>query len=425
MFAKIQRAFTHMAVALLTGAILFPVTSVGAAPVRGKENTGPQAAPASSKNPRKQIGKYAVELRLPEGGLYAEETIDIEFRLTDTSNDDPVLGAAGVIQAKSAAKVTMPAMPGMPAQAPKIHSEGVPGDYGIEAFFPHGGEYQIDLTITPPGEPKSFLVSFKVDVKDAENAKNRKPRPRPFYVEIVNRPDLQAGEATPLRFAIRETKSKEIVKDFDIAHEQRFHLIMVSKDLGWFTHEHPEQQSDGTFTIDQIFPAGGEYRIFADVAPRGAGSQVLPTTLKVAGGKPNWDTSLKTTPLTAEVDGIKATLQAQDKLVPVGKSTALTFQLTDPTSGKPITDLEPYLGAMGHLIIIHQDGQTFVHSHPMEDETGIAKSKAGSVTFNARFPKPGRYKAWGQFQRSGKVITIPFVMDINGTSALTASRHQE
>ena len=77
-------------------------------------------------------------------------------------------------------------------------------------------------------------------------------------------------------------------------------------------------------------------------------------------------------------------------------------------------DLEPYLGAFGHLMIIHQDGQTFVHSHPMEDEAGIAQSKLGNVAFNARFPKPGIYKAWGQFQRNDKVITIPFVFEVKG-----------
>lgn len=417
MFSLSRRAVARMAAALPACALFLPAVFARAEPATAQ--TG-RAVSAPAGNPVKKSGKYAVELRIPEGGVYASEVIDIEFRLTDTSNNDPVLGAAGVIRARPTAKVTMPSMPGMPAQVPKIHTEGVPGDYGIECFFPHGGEYQIDLTIAPPGEPRPFTVSFTVEVQDAEAAQNRKPRPKPFVVELVNRPNATAGQPTALRFAIRDTKSRAVVKDFDIAHEQIFHLIMVSKDLGWFAHEHPQQQADGTFTLEQTFPAGGEYRLFADVAPRGAGSQVLPTTLKVSGEKPNWDTTLKTTPLSAEVDGIRAVLRPQDKLIPIGRSTALTFALTDPESGRPLSDLEPYLGAFGHLILIHQDGQTFVHSHPMEDEAGIAASKGGNVTFNARFPKPGRYKAWGQFQRGGRVITVPFVMDVRGTSTLTS-----
>ena len=163
----------------------------------------------------------------------------------------------------------------------------------------------------------------------------------------------------------------------------------------------------------QSFPAGGDYRLFADVAPKGAGSQVLSVPLKVTGAKPAWNTALTPTPLTTTVDGITATLDIANKILPIGRTIPVGFKLTDSAS-KPITDLEPYLGAFGHLILIHQDGQTFVHSHPMEDDAGLALSKAGTVVFNARFPKPGRYKAWGQFQRAGKVITVPFVFDVKG-----------
>jgi hypothetical protein len=370
------------------------------------------AAFAQIKPVEKKVGKYAVTIRVPET-LYAEEVTDIEFRLGDTSNNDPVLGAAGVIRAKTLAKVTMPSMPGMPAQSPKIHAEGVPGDYGIETYFPHGGEYLVELTLTAPGADKPFKVSFTVDVKDAEAMKNRKPKPKPFYAELINKPNAKAGEPAPLVIAIRDTKTKANVKDFDVAHEKIFHLIMVSKDLGWFVHEHPEQQPDGTFTISQTFPAGGEYRIFADVAPKGAGSQVLATTLKVSGAKPTWNSVLTPTSLTATVDGITANLTANDKTLPIGRTTPLGFRLTD-ANGKPVTDLETYLGAYGHLMIIHQDGQTFVHSHPQEDAAGIALSKSGTVVFDARFPKAGIYKAWGQFQRGGKVVTIPFVINVDG-----------
>ncbi len=372
---------------------------------------------AQTKPVEKKVGKYAVTIRVPET-IYAEEVTDIEFRLGDTSNNDAVLGAAGVIRAKTIAKVTMPAMPGMPVQSPKIHTEGIPGEYGIETYFPHGGEYFIELELTAPGEAKPIKVSFTVDVKDAEAMKNRKPKPKPFYAELLDKPIAKSGEAVPLHIAIRDTKTKEIVKEFDEAHTKLFHLIIVSKDLGWFVHEHPEQQPDGTFTITQTFPAGGEYRIFADVAPKGAGSQVLPTVLKVAGSAPTWDTKLQPTPTLTETDGIRAQLKFTDNLLPIGKTTPLTFVLTDPANGKPITDLEPYLGAMGHLILIHQDGQTFVHSHPMEDDAAMAKAKGGSVAFNARFPKPGLYKAWGQFQRNGKVITVSFVLNVKGRQLL-------
>ncbi len=79
-----------------------------------------------------RVGKYQVELRVPENGLVAGETVDVEFRLSDTTQNDAIEGKKGVPNAAPRATVTMPAMPGMPVVKPTIHSEGVPGDYGIE-----------------------------------------------------------------------------------------------------------------------------------------------------------------------------------------------------------------------------------------------------------------------------------------------------
>lgn len=363
---------------------------------------------------QKTVGKYTITLRPPAEGLFAGEQVDIEFRLLDTSKLDPVSGATGVVRVQTRAVITMPEMAGMPAQNPKVHTEGVPGDYGLECYFPHGGQYQIALSLQLPGESKPLTTSFLVDVQDAEARQGKKPAPKPYFVEAKSTGMPEAGKPAALRFTIRDSKTKAIIKDFDIAHTKVFHLLLASKDLSWFVHEHPEAQPDGTFTLSQVFPAGGEYKIYADVAPRGAGSQILGTSLKV-GGKAVAPVALVPSSTKNTVDGVMASLSAAVNPIPVGRSASLTFKLTDTTTGQPVTDLEPYLGAYGHLMIIHQDGQTVVHSHPAEDEAGLAASRKGTVAFNARFPKPGIYKAWGQFQRSGKVITIPFVLKIGGS----------
>ncbi|MBB6050804.1 FixH family protein [Armatimonas rosea] len=370
-----------------------------------------QVAPAPA-GLQKTLGKYSLTLRVPAEGIFAGEQLDIEFRLLDTSKLDPVSGATGVTRVQAKAIVTMPEMAGMPAQSPKIHTEGVPGDYGLECYFPHGGQYQIALSLTIPGESKPLTARFLVDVQDAEARQGKKPAPKPYFVELKSVGSAEAGKPVELRFTIRDTKTKAVVKDFDIAHTKVFHLLLASRDLSWFAHEHPEAQPDGTFTISQVFPSGGEYRVYADVAPRGAGSQILGTSLKVSGAAPK-PVALVPSATKNTVDGITASFSATNP-IPVGRSTSLAFLLTDASSGQPVTDLEPYLGAFGHLMIIHQDGQTVVHSHPAEDEAGLAQSRKGNVLFNARFPKPGLYKAWGQFQRAGKVVTIPFVLKIGG-----------
>jgi len=373
------------------------------------------ASIASTQTPPKNIvnaGKYQIELRVPDEGIFAGEQIDVEFRLSDTTEDDPIEGKRGVPNANPTASVTMPAMPGMPVMRPRIHSEGVPGDYGIELFFPHGGGYQVQVVATPPGA-KPVKATFLVNVHDATARKGVKVS-KPFAVETIGFPDhAKAGRQISLRLAIKDTKTGARVRQFDVSHTKLLHLMIVSKDLGWFVHEHPVPHPDGTFTLDQTFPAGGDYLVFADAAPKDKGSQVISTSVHIEGPRAAWPTKLTLTHGPVESGGIVADFRPLENPLPVGKSTVVAFRLTDRKSGKPIADLEPYLGASGHLMIIHQDGQVFVHSHPAEDAEATKRLKQGEVRFTARFPKPGMYKAWVQFQRHGKVVTLPFVFKVN------------
>lgn len=360
-------------------------------------------------NPVQKAGKYAVELRVPSEGVYAGEEVDIEFRITDTSREDPVLGAPGVIRAKIAGRIAMPSMPAMPNAVPKIHSEGVPGDYGLVTTFPHGGEYRISLNITAPGAAEPFTVHFPLEVKD-EGLAGRKPAPKPFTLELKTEPARPvAGRPTRMFFVVRSRETGKPVTDFDIVHEQLFHLILVRDDLGAFFHEHPERQPDGTFTFTFTFPTGGSWRAFGDIAPKGAGSQVTSVRFTVdgpRGQRANLMPALR--PVVTE-NGL--TLAMRPMNLVARKTLPVTFTLTD-SSGRPVTDLQPWLGAMAHLILIERDAQTFVHSHP--DETDPRNGLNGALTFLARFPKPGIYKGWVQFQRNGAIQTLPFVVRATG-----------
>jgi hypothetical protein len=162
------------------------------------------------------------------------------------------------------------------------------------------------------------------------------------------------------------------------------HLIAVRRDLAHFAHEHPVQNGN-EFRLRLTFPSGGDYRLFADVAPTGAGSQILMAKLKVAGP----ETPEPARPAVAVEMKTAAALPAR-------QSTPVEFRIADPAG------LEPYLGAAGHLILIHEDAETFVHSHPTEET-----ARNGELQFLSRLPKPGAYRGWLQFQRSGQVVTYP------------------
>ena len=90
-----------------------------------------------------------------------------------------------------------------------------------------------------------------------------------------------------------------------------------------------------------------------------------------------------------------------------GAENMLMFSLKQ--NGKAVTDLEPYLGALGHSVILREGTLDFIHAHPMED---VGATQNGMVDFMVNFPEPGTYKVFTQFQRGGKVITTDFVVSV-------------
>ncbi|HEV2690961.1 MAG TPA: FixH family protein [Bryobacteraceae bacterium] len=348
--------------------------------------------PAESK---RTAGKYQVTLRIAPEGLFAQEESEIEFHVEDSSLQDPLTGAAPVIRADAEVSIDMPAMTGMPQFRETAHPEAVPGDYGVHPTFSHGGDYVMRIVIKPPQE-EAFHVEFPLSVQDAAAGHNRKQHPPRFQLQFVSSPKTpKAGEPADLQFSVRERDNpKTALTAFDRTHEKLLHLIVVRDDLSHFAHVHPTFGADGIFRTQHVFPAGGEYHLFADVAPKGAGSQVLMAKLKVSG-------SPGPSPPTANTsEGPTVQLQNERERFPVKKTTRVVFTV-QPTEG-----VEPYLGARAHLIAIYQDAITFVHAHADESQPFD-----GTFVFLGRFPQPGRYRAWVQFKYHGQVITREFTLE--------------
>ncbi len=385
------------------------------------------------QGPAQKAGKYQVSLRLPEEGLVSGDEQQIEFRVVNLSREDPVLGPAAVVRAVAQAVITMPAMPSMPKIEVLAHSEGVPGDYGLHPTFAHGGDYLLLLKIAPPAD-EPFAIEFPLKV--ADELPNRKPRPKPFKLELATAPGkIKAAEPAKLQLKVRANRETldpagiptgkrrlEQVMTFDLIHEKLMHLIIVRKDLSFFSHQHPEIQADGSFALSSfIFPRAGVYQLFADIAPKGAGGQVLLATLKVEGrpDQPGTESALRNTSNRAIdqiVEGVRVTFigSAGSGAIISKKTVPLAVAMHQAGSGEAVNDLQPYLGALAHLIIIHEDAQTFVHAHPddREPDNGLQ----GHLTFLARLPKPGLYRAWVEFQRGGKVNTAVFIIEAKEAS---------
>lgn len=244
-----------------------------------------------------------------------------------------------------------------------------------------------------------------------------------FTVKMTVAPDPpQPGQPAQLTFTVYGPDQPEAITKYDVVHEKQLHLLLVSRDLAEFQHEHPVMDPDGIWRIPLTFPQPGPYRFFLDITPTGQSQQVLRQDVTVPG--PVQPQPLKLDRSPQLVQGMKIELLSDPAVLTVG-SEMLTFRITE--NGKPVKNLEPYLGAMGHLVIVDRSAEQFLHAHPLERgahamaghdaqamHAGLPAGTRGGpeVAFHTEFTVPGTYKLWGQFQRAGKVFVAPFVVEV-------------
>lgn len=190
------------------------------------------------------------------------------------------------------------------------------------------------------------------------------------------------------------------VTDFEVEHEREMHLIVVRRDLSGYQHLHPRRGPDGTWSVDLRLPEAGVYRAYADFATDGR-SFTLATDLFVAG-------AFAPAPLPApqpidEVAAYRAVLTTRD--VSPGASAALAYDLS--RDGRPLEDVEPYLGADGHLVALREGDLAFLHVHPEESDT------PGRIRFAAELPSAGRYRLFLQFKHDGGVRTVAHTLEVS------------
>jgi hypothetical protein len=228
----------------------------------------------------------------------------------------------------------------------------------------------------------------------------------PYHLEIDTSPRApRAGVSTRFLLRVIDPHLNAFIRNFETVHERPLHLFILSQDLAYFAHVHPTLRRDGSFIYTGVLPTPGAYRLIADFLPVAGAPQMLQQTVVTAGytgsllpgAQPAEDLADKV------VEGVRVHLSLPP---PVGgREQLLTFEFFDAVSGAPVTDLEPYLGATGHLLFVSSDLQTVAHSHPVSDMTGAV---GPAVVFQALFPRAGRYRLWVQVQRHGRVLVAPF-----------------
>ncbi|MFD7308403.1 heavy-metal-associated domain-containing protein [Promicromonospora sp. NPDC059942] len=222
----------------------------------------------------------------------------------------------------------------------------------------------------------------------------------------VTVPD-EVGERGALSFSITSADGAAVT-EFATEHDKELHLVVVRSDGERFRHVHPTMSADGVWSMPWTWDEAGTYRVLADFVPEATGENLtLGRTVDVAG-------DLDARPATAvsasdTTGGYTATLTGD--LSASGEST-LTATVT--RDGEPVTDLEPYLGAFGHLVALRAGDLAYLHVHPEGDEPAPGAVSGPDVTFMTEAPTPGRYLLYLDFKVDGDVHTARFVLDTEG-----------
>jgi len=247
------------------------------------------------------------------------------------------------------------------------------------------------------------------------------PETAEYDVKVETWPKApKAGEKIKFRFTIFHPATGKQVKEFNILHDMPFHFFIVSQDFEHFEHIHPEKQTDGSFTIETNLPVAGYYKLFCDFFPVGGMPQVTHHYLVTAGYSGDLvSAQARLVPdrsLVKTVEGTRIELKFDPTQPFSGRPATLHYHLVDEKTGEPVKDLQPYLGAWGHTLILSEDGTDYLHSHPNEmipDEADRSNLKGGpDIVFDTFFPRPASYRIWSQFQRHNKVFTVSFTVAV-------------
>jgi hypothetical protein len=219
------------------------------------------------------------------------------------------------------------------------------------------------------------------------------------YTLALEQDAVPSAGTAPVSFRVLGPDGHAVAA-YEEKHEEDLHLVAVRRDLSGFQHVHPTLGADGVWTTPlDLTP--GSWRLFADFAPAADGeNRVLGADLAVAG-------DLVPTPLsgpapTAEVDGYTVTLTGE---LPPGEEAELT--LTVSREGRPVTDLQPYLGAYGHLVVLRAGDLAYLHVHPVRELAAGPR-----IEFATTPPSAGTYRLFLDFKHGDEVRTAAFTVAV-------------
>lgn len=226
---------------------------------------------------------------------------------------------------------------------------------------------------------------------------------------------LAPGKPGALTLELQDAAGTRVTA-LDVVHTKQLHLIVVSPDLSFFAHVHPEARPDGKLGVEVTLPGPATYVAFADFKPTGSPQTVARGTIELPGetARPK-PLEVSALPARGTFDGFEVSLRSKAPLA-AGHDAVLELEIF--AKGAPVADLQDYLGARGHCVIISEDTTGYLHSHPL----GGTGSK---VQFHTTLPAAGKYKVWAEFRPGGKTLLASFVIDVPTEAAAPGEKPHE
>jgi hypothetical protein len=232
------------------------------------------------------------------------------------------------------------------------------------------------------------------------------------YTLALDNPIVAANPDTGLSFRILSPTGAPVQRYVE-THEKLLHLIVVRNDLADFQHVHPTLGPDGSWDVPLDLARAGDYRVYADFMPTGGPALTLGANLHVAG---DYDPQPLPPPSqTAQVDGYTVTLSGTPK---ANEASMLTLSVS--RAGKPVDDLQPYLGAFGHLVAVRASDLAYLHVHPMGEPGDGTTASGPEIGFHTTFPSTGSYRLFLDFQHHDAVRTAAFTVTVSDTTPTTS-----
>ena len=231
-------------------------------------------------------------------------------------------------------------------------------------FAEHGMNGQLAWTqgTGMPMRPAMSVMMTADVAADRRRRRRRRRPPRRCPTDVrarASRPGWSSPSSTP--------RPASPVEDLTRSHEAWMHLIATRDDLGTFAHVHPSRPaSPGELAVDITFPTAGRYIVNTEFRRQGEMADVHDRQLiTVAGAAPGPGRPLAAGPRERRSSTASASSSTATP-TPGGPATC-TSPFTDAATGRPVDDLQPYLAAAGHIVVMRADGQTFAHEHAEVD----------------------------------------------------------